>query len=145
MGVPPIGPSLATVATVAALATGVLSGQIEKAEPKRQTNRRTTCASCGMTYQEFRVKGRFGCAACYDAFEDGLVPLLEKVHGASQHIGTLPKDEAPTERSREAVAQELADLKRRLNRVIKNEDYMEAARIRDRIQELERLQDGSAS
>jgi protein arginine kinase activator len=52
-----------------------------------RSGRTIVCPECGMTYQEFRIKGRFGCVKCYDAFESGLSPLLEKVHGATEHVG----------------------------------------------------------
>lgn len=132
-----------TQMTVADLASSTLSGGAGKSESKRGAQKKTACAKCGMTYQEFRVKGRFGCASCYDAFEEGLVNLLEKVHGASQYVGDYPPGIEPTPRTQEAIEQELADLRRRLGLVIKNEEYEEAARVRDRIQELERLQQES--
>ncbi len=143
--VPLQGPLLSTAATVATLASSLLSGAAEKVEGKRGGARRVTCAQCGMSYQEFRVKGRFGCAKCYDAFEDGLVTLLEKVHGSSQYVGEYPQGVLKTERTNAAIEQELMDLRRRLTLVIKNEEYEEAARVRDRIQELEKLQTGRAS
>jgi protein arginine kinase activator len=124
--------------TVATLASNLLNLQ-DKVDARRGSARKTVCPSCGMSYQEFRIKGRFGCAQCYDAFEEGLVSLLDKVHGASQYVGAYPADVSPTARNHEAVEHELADAKRRLAREIKNENYEEAARVRDRIQELESL------
>lgn len=128
-----------THVTVADLASSTLSGGTGKSESRKGAQKRTTCGHCGMSYQEFRVKGRFGCAHCYDAFEEGLVNLLEKVHGASQYVGDYPTGVEPTPRTHAALETELADLRRRLGLVIKNEEYEEAARVRDRIQELERL------
>lgn len=97
---------------------------------------RPVCPECGMNYQEFRVKGRFGCATCYEAFEEGLLPLLEKVHGAAQYVGPRPRAVVDAG-SVSALRQELIDLRRRLNHVVRNEDYEEAARLRDRINEVE--------
>jgi protein arginine kinase activator len=138
-GAPPSGAYLSHV-TVADLASSALASGTGKAESKRGASKRASCTSCGMSYQEFRVKGRFGCASCYNAFEDGLVTLLEKVHGASQYVGDYPNGVEPTARTQAAIAQELGDLRRRLGLVIKNEEYEEAARVRDRIAELEQLQ-----
>lgn len=92
------------------------------------------CPDCGMTYQEFRSKGRFGCAGDYNVFKDGIVPLLEKIHGFSQYIGKVPR-KVGVERSYEL---ELLMLRQKLQNVIKNEEYEEAAKLRDRIQVLEK-------
>lgn len=121
--------------SVAASLTSLL--HVDKTELKKGA-KKSNCPGCGMSYQEFRVKGRFGCAQCYDAFGDGLIALLEKVHGASHHTGPAPRRAAvPFERTQASLEQELTELRRKLTRVIKNEDYEEAAKLRDRIQGLE--------
>jgi protein arginine kinase activator len=114
------------------------------------------CPQCGMTFGEFKAKGRFGCAHDYEVFLSRVIPLLERVHGASEHVGEA--DAAPATNVSAAAAPsparapapestgELKRLRRDLQRVIKNEEYEEAARIRDRIQQIEkRLSDGGAA
>ncbi len=101
------------------------------------SSQKPVCPECGMNYQEFRVKGRFGCIGCYDVFDEGLVPLLERVHGASQHVGPHPASVGEGHRSTASLEQELLDLRRRLSRSVRNENYEEAATLRDRIQEVE--------
>ncbi len=115
----------------------MLSGLQEKAQAGRSAGAKLVCPDCGMTYQEFRGKGRFGCLSCYDAFGENLCLLLEKVHGASQYVGPLPSGKSPGARTSAALEQELVDLRRRLSRVVKDEDYEEAARLRDRIAAVE--------
>jgi protein arginine kinase activator len=91
------------------------------------------CPECGISYAEFKAKARLGCANDYEVFKSGLVPLLEKVHGAIQHAGKTPH-------TVEAVVRketELARLKRELEGVIKAEDFEKAAQIRDKIRLLE--------
>lgn len=119
------------------LTTTLISLQ-EKAQAQGMS-RSVTCDECGMTYQEFRVKGRLGCCRCYEAFEQGLAPLLEKVHGSSHYVGPRPGVGTQRERVSAAHEQELLEQQRRLTRLIKGEDYEEAARVRDRIRELEAL------
>jgi len=93
----------------------------------------TKCPTCGITFVEFRNHGRFGCAHDYDAFKPELLPLMESVHGDTSHAGKIPR-RAP----RTATAQaELGQLRQRLQSLIDEEKYEEAARIRDRIKELE--------
>lgn len=105
----------------------------------RGMSRTVVCDECGMTFQEFRVKGRLGCCRCYEVFEEGLAPLLEKVHGSSHYVGPEPGVGSRRERTATALEQELLELRRRLPRAVKDEDYEQAARIRDRIRELEAL------
>jgi protein arginine kinase activator len=91
------------------------------------------CPDCGMTYTDFRQKTRLGCAKDYAVFRKAIVPLLEKIHGSTQHTGKVP----PQAGARLARQRELFELRRELERHIKAEHYEEAARTRDRIKQLE--------
>jgi len=93
----------------------------------------TRCPACGMTFLEFRNHGRFGCGHDYDAFKADLLPLLESVHGETRHSGKTPR-RAPRTKTAQA---ELAQLRHRLQSLVSEENYEEAARVRDRIKELE--------
>jgi len=91
------------------------------------------CPQCGLTYGEFKSKARLGCAQDYDVFQAGLLPLLEKVHGATQHVGKTPQ-------TSDAFIQkenELTRLRRELDLVVKSENFERAAELRDRIRHLE--------
>jgi protein arginine kinase activator len=92
-----------------------------------------SCPTCGITYAEFRQKTRLGCANDYEVFRKALVPLLEKIHGGTQHGGKIP----PQAGVKLARQRELFELRRELERHIKAEHYEEAARTRDRIRQLE--------
>jgi protein arginine kinase activator len=92
-----------------------------------------TCGGCGLTYAEFRQRGRLGCPECYRVFREGLCPLLEKIHGSSQHLGRVPGSTGEGLKAE----RELIQLRRELSRAIQREEYEKAAEIRDRIQELE--------
>ena len=95
-----------------------------------------TCSVCGITFREFRSGGRLGCPHDYEAFRSELVPLLENIHGETQHAGKVPK-RAPADRQRHV---ELIQLRQQLRQAVADEDYEQAARIRDRIRELEGAQ-----
>jgi protein arginine kinase activator len=91
------------------------------------------CASCGLTFPTFRTNCRLGCVSCYEHFKPALIPLVEKIHGASQHVGKVPKRlTARLERS-----ELLEALKREQDRAIVLEEYEQAAELRDRIRGLE--------
>ena len=91
------------------------------------------CPECGITFEEFRSKGRLGCPKDYEAFASELVPLLEKVHSAKKHVGRLPLGRAPDT----AREDRLLRLRRELTQAVKDEKYEEAAKIRDEIHQNE--------
>jgi protein arginine kinase activator len=91
------------------------------------------CEACGLKFVEFRNHGRLGCPHDYDAFKEDLMPLLESVHGDTRHTGKSPR-RLPKAKG---VQLELAQLRRKLQQLVDDEKYEEAARVRDRIKELE--------
>ncbi|MGH7202373.1 MAG: UvrB/UvrC motif-containing protein [Planctomycetaceae bacterium] len=92
------------------------------------------CPNCGITFREFRNQGRLGCPHDYIAFEKELTPLLENIHNEAQHTGKFPK------RAPHASRQQyrLIKLRSELRTAVDDENYEEAARLRDQIQTLER-------
>jgi protein arginine kinase activator len=91
------------------------------------------CPACGLTFLEFRNHGRFGCPNDYDAFKADLLPLMESVHGEVKHAGKAPR-RAPRAKTSQV---ELVQLRQRLQTLVNEENYEEAARIRDKIKQLE--------
>lgn len=106
-----------------------------KQEDHANAYRSTTvkCPSCGMTYEELRRTGKFGCSSCYKAFEPYITGSLKSIHGESTHKGKVPK------RNGGALLKkhELDELKRKLVEAIAAENFEEAAVLRDRIRSLE--------
>jgi protein arginine kinase activator len=92
------------------------------------------CPRCGMTYRRFRSTGKFGCPHDYVVFKKGLIGLLEKIHGRSQHAGKVPS-RATSEIERQ---KELRQLKTLLEDSVRAEEYERAAELRDRIHRIER-------
>ena len=91
------------------------------------------CPVCGITFLEFRNQGRLGCPNDYDAFKNELVPLLDNIHGQSEHCGKIPQ-RAPGDSKRQT---QLIKLRNDLKRSVAQELYEEAARLRDEISEQE--------
>lgn len=91
------------------------------------------CEACGLKFVEFRNTGRLGCSHDYDSFKAELIPLLESIHGEPKHQGKAPR-RLPQAK---AGQRELAQLRRNLQEAISGEKYEEAARLRDRIRQLE--------
>lgn len=100
-----------------------------------QTRRKSdvACPTCGLTLEEFRKRGRLGCACCYEAFGAQIGELLERVHGARTHVGRLPGT-SPKELER---MQHMSELQQRLEVAIRDEAYESAAQLRDEIKALE--------
>ncbi|MFH1406607.1 MAG: UvrB/UvrC motif-containing protein [Candidatus Omnitrophota bacterium] len=93
------------------------------------------CPSCGMAYNDFRKIGRLGCSDCYEAFKKHLIPILRRIHGSAQHLGKIPS-RAP--KIVVKLRDELAELKMKLERAIKLEQFEEAAELRDKIKALDK-------
>ncbi len=92
------------------------------------------CPNCGITFREFRSQGRLGCPHDYIAFAKELKPLLENIHGETQHNGKFPK-RAP---HASQLQYRLIKLRSDLRNAVEEEEYERAARIRDEIQSLEK-------
>ena len=84
------------------------------------------CPTCGADEGYFNRNNRFSCPDCYNAFAPSTDRLLKQIHNTSRHKADLPRANS-----------ELAKLKEKLEIAITNEQYEEAAKIRDEIKELE--------
>ncbi len=87
------------------------------------------CPVCGFSQADFKKTGRLGCANCYDTFSEGLAPLLKGMHKGTIHIGKVPPRLLKTI-EREA---RLKNLHRDLRKAVADENYENAAAIRDQI------------
>lgn len=91
-----------------------------------------TCPRCHMRRSDFKKGGRFGCAECYEAFADELPPLLKQMHRSDHHVGKVPAGMGTKLRA----AAELTALQAALKKAVTNEEFEQAARLRDRIEAL---------
>lgn len=99
----------------------------------RRRDASVACPDCGMTLLEFRQKGRMGCPKDYEVFGAHTRELLERIHGATRHVGRAPgQDQAAAERQRR-----MSELQRELESAIRQEAYEQAARLRDQLKSLQ--------
>jgi protein arginine kinase activator len=113
----------------------LLAGLAEFGKPSQtKVIGRLKCPNCHMTYSEFSKIGRLGCSKCYISFRKYLTSLLKKIHGSNQHLGKSPLKAAKAVKKRADIQQ----LRRLLQHAIETEEFEEAAKIRDRIKELEK-------
>jgi protein arginine kinase activator len=92
-----------------------------------------TCPKCGITFSRITQVGKLGCSMCYETFETQLEPLLRRVHGGGQNVGKVPARRGITIKSR----MELRKQKEKLQLLIQQEAFEEAAVVRDKIRDLE--------
>lgn len=92
------------------------------------------CPSCGMSYRDFSRTGKIGCSDCYMAFGKRLEPLLRRIHGANSHIGKVPRRSG----GEIAFRQRVAAMRKALGAHVANEEYEQAADLRDQIKALEK-------
>ncbi|MCK9432898.1 MAG: UvrB/UvrC motif-containing protein [Candidatus Omnitrophica bacterium] len=105
----------------------------EKSSAKDEEALTMKCPACGLTYADFKKVGRLGCGECYNVFRKYLAPLLKRIHGSNQHIGKSPQKAGRVYKKKDG----LAELKSQLAKAIQDEAFEEAARLRDRIKEME--------
>ncbi len=93
------------------------------------------CEKCSMTFQQFINIGRFGCAQCYDSFKERLNPVLRKIHsGNIEHQGKVPERIGGAIQ----VKRQISSLKDTLQKLIADEEFENAAKVRDEIRSLEK-------
>ena len=101
------------------------------------------CESCGYTFNDIVNSGRYGCANCYDVFEDRMDPILKKLQGANRHTGRLGKIsnnnvklDKTSDNNVKNENNEKSKLEQELKKAIKEERYEDAAKLRDEIKKM---------
>ena len=84
------------------------------------------CPFCNKSFEEIAKDGKMGCAECYTAFYDKLLPSLQKIHGKSTHVGKRPNG-VPSAEDR------LYALKEQLENAVREQDFESAVKLRDEI------------
>lgn len=84
------------------------------------------CPVCNKSFEEIAKDGKMGCAECYSAFYDKLLPSLQRIHGKSTHMGKKPTQT-------KTGGDKLMILKEQLENAVREQDFESAVRIRDEI------------
>lgn len=92
------------------------------------------CENCGLTYSQFGKLGRFGCSSCHKHFSERLEPLLRRVHGSTVHVGKIPRRSGGMIKYK----REIENLKQEMQVHIEQEEFEQAAEIRDEIRHIEK-------
>ncbi len=86
------------------------------------------CSCCGSTYADIAESGKCGCSECYITFYEQLLPYLKKVQGSIEYVGKKIV--------RENNYKSIDELNNQLKELIKEENYEQAAIVRDKIKKL---------
>src|SRR3989440_597032 len=89
------------------------------------------CPTCGFTQADFKKTGRLGCADCYTTFAEGLEGLLKSMHKGTRHVGKVPQQ---LQQHKDYV-ERLNRLQKQLEKAIGDEDFEQAALLRDEIKQ----------
>jgi protein arginine kinase activator len=99
------------------------------------------CPTCGFTQADFKKTGRLGCAECYATFAEGLEGLLKSMHKGTKHVGKVPQ---PMQQHKD-YAEKLGKLQQQLEKAVANEDFEQAAVLRDEIKQAREKFDGQTT
>lgn len=116
-----------------------LSGLLKLTGDENQQNQKPVevCPNCSMTIDEFRKKSKLGCAKCYEVFKPYIKHIVKSVHGGDKHMGKQPL----RLNEQEIRKQEVLNLESSLKIAIMEEDYNEAAKLRDLLTKAKEVQD----
>lgn len=116
------------------LLNGLLAVQPTDEQIHGRTKQSPACPQCGFTLEQFREKPLLGCPNDYELFREDLDPILDKAQNEKKmHCGKVPS-KSSTGMKKQI---ELAGLRQKLEAAVKSEDYETAAKLRDRINQLE--------
>lgn len=97
------------------------------------------CSVCGLSYAEFEHTGHLGCAQCYRDFADQLKPMLQKIHGRTQHAGRKPTAFVPD--PRDELNTRIVELRQKMDDAVAAENFEDAAKYRDELRSLTQQQE----
>ncbi|MCP4133833.1 MAG: hypothetical protein GY754_22885 [bacterium] len=103
-----------------------------------------TCKRCGTAFSDYKANSKLGCQECYVYLADYLVSEISGFHGEKRHIGKIPNTmatqiEVTRDIPLEIQDESLYDLKIQLETAVSEERYENAAVLRDKIKDLERI------
>lgn len=144
-----------TTCTEMCLSCPVLSLKLQGDVPSKELSAQDQalgCSNCGTLFQSVKMGEPLGCTQCYAIFSQALVtdlleseavsPSARKKMGANKseniHIGNAPDHEQTT-----SLSNQLSSLNESLNEALRQENYEQAALLRDQIKALTDHQDGT--
>ncbi len=114
-----------TGADILRLVNDIKAADAERARAEEAAIPDIACSECGTAYKEFLKSGQLGCQGCYAAFGEHIARVIKDI--------TKPDETAATEPVQQQREDELQRLEAQLKQCIEEENYEEAAVLRDKI------------
>jgi protein arginine kinase activator len=111
----------------------LLSGLVESLSPQSVMMDHGECPQCGTSLEDLQENEKAGCPECYTVFRSQIDFILHEYTDTIVHRGKYPEKL----RAYKAILIDKEVLKKKLTEAVKREEYETAARLRDRIRELE--------
>lgn len=92
------------------------------------------CPDCSTTFETIKATGKFGCPTCYTHFAHQCSPLLCRIHDGAVHKGKTPQSPKSSNNTDQS---KLSNLKQTLQKLIANQEFEQAALVRDQIKSLQ--------
>ena len=89
----------------------------------------SSCPVCHLRRNDFKKGGRLGCAHCYENFMGEVNSVISAMHHSTQHVGKLPTRAGSAARQQA----EVATLRQQLEGAVAQENFEEAARLREEL------------
>ncbi|MBN1836210.1 MAG: UvrB/UvrC motif-containing protein [Spirochaetales bacterium] len=112
--------------------SNLINGLVE-VRKKKKPAANLVCPGCGSAWEAVNRREKMGCPECYTTFHREIRQALRRALGKAQHRGRLPRRLS----TYKTFLVDMVKLKEGLDDALKREDYEKAARLRDRIRELE--------
>lgn len=121
-----------TGAAILALMNDIRAANAENGSDSNE-NEDKCCSSCGIHYKDFARTSELGCPDCYESFSDELIPILQSITKPPQSTAE------PVAHNNATVSRQddIMKLKHILEQCVEREDYENAAKLRDKIAQLE--------
>lgn len=102
-------------------------------EPKLTPLSNKRCDFCGSSFEDISNTGKVGCAKCYDVFFEQLMPSIKRIHGNTKHSGKC----ASAAGEENIIKNKIQSLNDRMKIAINEQNFEEAAKIRDELKNLQ--------
>jgi len=99
------------------------------------------CPMCGLSFADIAKSGKAGCGECYGTFKSELTPNVIRIHGTANHTGKIPKNRG----AQITAKRKIEELGAKLKKMVDEQNFEEAAVIRDEIKKLSGESQGGAS
>ena len=102
---------------------------------------RKICPMCGLSFAEITKSGKAGCGECYETFKSEFTPNVKRLHGTANHTGKIPKNRS----AKISAKRKIEELRARLSKMVEEQNFEEAAVIRDEINKISGEIEGGAA